>query len=243
MPTRRSRWGAVVILSGLLAACSTQAAAPPTTKAAKSAPTTTSSPTTTTLAPCGPFDPGPPFPPDSAQLAPLLLTLADLPADYGSVPSSIAGTLAEFNAAVPSSLPYNFVQYYYPWSPNIADGPSYFGLEVSEMLGEAPSAQTAQAMADNLNSVNNRCHPGTPLDLPGTEPNVIASESLGATYSSVIAYATKGPYVVQLTWANAPPPPTGNSSPPGAPTVPYSQLPTAAEMASVTDAALAQLPA
>jgi hypothetical protein len=207
------------------------------------APVTTVPFATTTLVPCGPFDPGPPFPQPSAQLAPLLFTLADLPADYGSIPSSIAGTLAEFNAAVPSNLPYNFVEYYYPWSPNSADGPTYFGLEVSEALGEAPSAQTAQTMADNLNSVNNRCHPGTQLDLPGTEPNVVASESSGATYSSVIAYAIKGPYVVQLTWANAPPPPTGNTSPPGAPTVPYSQLPTAAEMASIVNATLAHLPA
>jgi hypothetical protein len=71
---------------------------------------------------------------------------------------------------------------------------------------------------------------------------------LGATYSSVIAYATKGPYVVQLTWANAPPPTTGplppdSTLPPGTPTGPFSQLPTAAEMASVTIAALAHLPA
>lgn len=238
--------GAVVVLSVLLAACSTQAAVPPTTKAARSAPTTTASRTTKLLVPCGPFDPGPPFPQPSGQLAPFLLTLADLPSDYGSNPSSVTGTLGDFNAAVPSSLPYNFVEYYYPWSPNLADDSAYLGLGVSEMLGEAPSAQAAQTMAENLNSVNNRCHPGTPLDLPGTEPTVLASESLSVTYSSAIAYATKGPYVIQLTWVHS----EGDTS--SAPTTlptgslpigDLAQLPAAADMASVANAALAHLPA
>jgi hypothetical protein len=175
-----------------------------------------------------------------------LLTLADFPSDYGSIPSSIAGTLGEFNAAVPSSLSYNSVEYYYPWTPSSSADSDYIGLGVSEMLGEAPSAQAAQTMAENLNSVNNRCNPGTPLDLPGTEPNVIVCESLGVTYSSAIAYATKRPYVVQLTWVDE----LGETSagpttlPTGTlPTGDVAQLPAATEMASIANAALAHLPA
>jgi hypothetical protein len=235
--------GAVLVLSGLLAACSTQVAAPPTTRAPRSAPTTAVPPTNTTLAPCGPFDPGPPYPPLSPQLAPLLLTLADLPLGWASSPSSITGTLGAFNTAVPSSLPYNTVEYYDTGDPDSYDEPVYFGQGLSEMLGEAPSVQAAQALAENLTSVNDRCHPGTPLDLPGTEPDVVASVSLGVTYSSATAYATRGPYVIQLTWADALPPATGTLPTGTLPTSALAQLPPAAEMASIANAAVAHLPA
>jgi hypothetical protein len=249
--TRRARWevGAVAVLSGLLAGCSTQAVAPPTTKSARSAPSTTSPRTTTSLLPaaaCASFDPGPPYPPVSAQLAPLLLTLTDLPAGWASSPSGIVGLLGEFNSAAPSSLPSNGVSYYDTGDPDSYDEPVYFGQGVSETLGEAPSAQAAQMIMENLNSETNRCHPGTPLDLPGTEPNIIATVSLGATYSSAIAYATKGTYVVQLTWADALPQATAGATtlPPGTlPTGALAQLPPAAEMASIANAALADLPA
>jgi hypothetical protein len=229
--------GVVLILAGLLAACSVSQAVPPvTTKAAGLAPTTAEPPTTTTIVAsgaCAPFDPGPPYPPLSSQLAPLLLTLGDLPVGYASSPSGIVGVLGDFNSAAPSSLPYNTVNYYDTGDPDSYDEPVYFGQGVDEMLGEAPSVQSAQMMAVSLSSVNDRCHPGMPLDLPGTQPTVMASVSLGEKYSSAIAYATKGPYVVQLTWADALPQPTGTPA----------QLPTAAEMASIVTAALAHLPA
>jgi hypothetical protein len=237
--------GSVLVLSGLLAACSTQAAAPPTTKTAGSAVTTAVPPTTTIplhADACASFDPGPPYPPVSPRLAPLLLTLGDLPVGYGSSPSSIVGLLGEFNSAAPRSLPSNGVEYYDTGDPSSYDEPVYFGQGVSETLGEASSAQAAQMIMENLSSETNRCHPGTPLDLPGTQPNVVASVSLGVTYSSAIAYATKGPYVVQLTWADAPYPATGTSPTGTLPTDALAQLPPAAEMAAVANAALAHLP-
>lgn len=242
------RWAvcAVVALSGLLAACSTQAEAPPTTTAARSAPTTVVPPTTTIplhADGCASFDPGPPYPPVSAQLAPLLLTLGDFPSGYGSSPSYIVGLLGEFNSAAPRNLPSNGVEFYDTGDPSSYDEPVYFGQGVTETLGEASSAQAAQMIMENLISENNRCHPGTPLDLPGTEPNIIASVALGVTYSSAIAYATKGPYVVQLTWADAPYPATGTLPTGSLPTDALAQLPSAAEMASNVNAALAHLPA
>jgi hypothetical protein len=241
---RRATW-AVVVLSGLLAACSTHAAAPPTTKTSRSAPTTAVPPTTIPLHAdaCAFFDPGPPYPPVSAQLAPLLLTLGDLPSGYGSSPSSIVGVLGELNSAAPRSLPSNGVEYYDTGDPSSYDEPVYFGQGVTETLGEASSAQAAQMIMENLSSETNRCHPGTPLDLPGTQPNMTASVSLGVTYSSAIAYATKGPYVVQLTWADAPYPATGTLPTGTLPTDALAQLPPDAEMASVANAALAHLPA
>jgi hypothetical protein len=186
---------------------------------------------------CASFDPGPPYPPVSARLTPFLLTLDDLPAGYASSPSGIVGLLGEFNSAAPSSLPSNGVSYYDTGDPDSYDEPVYFGLGVSETLGEAMSVQAAQMIMENLSSETNRCHPGTTLDLPGTEPNVVASVSLGMTYSSAIAYVTKGPYVVQLTWAEALPPATGTL-----PTGTFAPLPPAAEMASVVNAALVHLP-
>jgi hypothetical protein len=230
---RRAKW-AVVVLSVLLAACSTQAAAPPTTKAPRSATTTKLPTTTTTLgasAGCASFDPGPPYSPPSTQLAPFLLTLDDLPAGYASSPSVTLGVLGEFNSAAPRSLLWNIVNYYDTGDPSSYDEPEYFGQSVSEMLGEAKSAQDAQSMLANLNMVNNRCNPGTPVDLPGTDPNVVASVSSGQTDLSAIAYAIKGTYVVQLTWEDLEPRHT------------QEQLPTAAEMASIVNAALAHLPA
>ena len=241
--------GLILVLSGLLAACSTQAAVPATTTTARSATTTAVPPTTTVPLPadaCTFFDPGPPYPPASAQLAPLLLTLADLPTGWASSPSAIVGNLGEFNSAAPRTLPSNGVSYYDTGNPDSYDEPVYFGQGVSETLGEAPSAQAAQTIMEHLNSETNRCHPGTPLDLPGTEPNIIASVSLGVTYSSAIAYATKGPYVVQLAWADALPVRTaGPTTLPREPlaTGAEAQLPPAAEMASTIDAALAHLPA
>jgi hypothetical protein len=184
---------------------------------------------------CASFNPGPPFASPSARLAPLLLTgddLPNLPNGWGSSPSAIIGVLGEFNSAAPGEIPYNSVDYYYTGNPDSYHEVVYFGQGVSEMLGRAPSPRAAQQMAGNLRAVNDRCHPGMPL-LLGTKPNVVARVSSGRTFSLAIAYVAKGPYVVQLTWANSLQQPTGS----------LAKLPSSSEMASIANAALAHLPA
>jgi hypothetical protein len=187
---------------------------------------------------CASFNPGPPFAQPSLRLAPLLLTDADAAAAgfAGSSPSGIVGPLGDFNSAAPRTIPFDGVSFYDTGNPSSYHEPVYFGQGLEEMLAEETSAQSADALAAKLATVNVRCNPGTALvALPGTEPSVNTRVSTGATYSSAIAYATKGPYVVQLTWATS-------SGPPGTPMPTLAPLPTAADMASVTNAALAHLP-
>jgi hypothetical protein len=184
---------------------------------------------------CASFNPGPPYASPAVRLAPLLLTdddLPNLPNGWGSSPSAIIGVLGEFNAAVPKVLPYNSVDFYYTGSPSSYHEVVYFGLGVSEMLGQAASPSAAERMAKSLKSVNGRCHPGMPIELLGTMPHVIASVSSGQTFSSAIAYVAKGPYLVQLTWADSLQQPMG----------PLAPLPSSTEMTSIANAALAHLP-
>jgi len=200
-----------------------------------------SKPTTTTLparstSECGSFNPGPPFSQPSLRLAPLLLTGADaaVAGFPGTSPSGIVGTLGDFNAAAPRTIPFDEISFYDTGDPSSYHEPVYFGRGLTESLAEETSAQSADALAANLAAINLRCYPGTTLEpLPGTEPSVSARVSIGPKYSSAIAYATKGPYVVQLTWAKSLGP---------RPTATFPPLPTAAEMAAITNAALAHLP-
>jgi hypothetical protein len=181
---------------------------------------------------CTTFNPGPPFSQPSLSLAPLLLTDDDAPGFTSSSPSGIVGTLGEFNSAAPRTIPFDAVNFYDTGIPASYDEPVYFGKGLYEMLAQEPTAQSANALAGSLASLNVRCNPGTAVELPGTEPRVNARVSLGHTYSSAIAYLTKGPYVVQLTWVTSLARPMRTLAP----------LPTASDMASTADAALARLP-
>jgi hypothetical protein len=137
-------------------------------------------------------------------LTPRLLALADLPAGYSSTPSTIIGAAGEFNAAVPASVPVAFVTFYDTGNPDSYDEPVYFGVGVGEELGLATSSSSATNLAEQLDAINLVCHQGTAIPLPGTAPAVDAREfalaSPDTRYVYAIAFASKGPYVVQLTW-------------------------------------------
>jgi len=172
----------------------------------------------------------------ASGLQPLLITLADLPAGYGTAPSAIIGAVGQFNGAVPGTVPVAGADFNDTGNPSSYHELANFGNGVDEMLGETTSTESAVSLAAQLAAVDAQCHPGPTIDLPGPVPDAVARETSGTTsdtsYAYAITYVTKGPYVVQLTW--------GFVQLLGATAV-YA-LPSPTSMAQEVDAALAHLP-
>jgi hypothetical protein len=143
----------------------------------------------------------------SPGLQPLLLALSDLPAGYSDSPSAILGNIAEFNSAVPANVPVATAVFYDSDNLSSYDEPAYFGVSVAESLGEAGSSSQAVSLSGQLTAVNAGCNPGSLVDLPGTPSGTVArmvtitTQTADSTYA--IAYATKGPYVLQMTWGTS----------------------------------------
>ncbi len=184
------------------------ASAPVTTSVAATAPVTTSvaasAPVTTAASQCVPVTMSPTASALAVGLRPLLLTLSDLPAGYSTSPSSIIGPIGDFNAAVTASVPVAAITFNDTGNPDSYDEPVNFGVGLSEALGEAVSAASATGISEKLATIDARCNPGPTVAIPGTVANVEARVFSGANsdqrYTYAIAYVTKGPYVVQLTW-------------------------------------------
>jgi hypothetical protein len=173
--------------------------------------------------------------PQAVALRSLLLTVLDLPPGYSTSPSVIMGTHGDFNAVAQLPELVAYVDFNDTGNPSSYHELVYFGLGVSEMIGKTTSARSAVRIAQRMRLLSRRCNPGTPVELPGTVPKLVAdvySGELGDSHFSYAAtYVTKGSYVAQLTWGDqllrgGPPP----------------DLPSPESMAQIVDVALSHIP-
>jgi hypothetical protein len=114
---------------------------------------------------------------------------------------------------------------------------------IVEALAKTASARSAVAFLEKVEATGRACGAtGTSLPLPGSVPNLMATESGGGSSAqnilSAIVFAVKGPYVVEVRWFNT----TLANPSSAAPTPAAPPLPPATVIGSVVDAALARIP-
>jgi hypothetical protein len=196
-------------------------------------------PPTTVVDPCGGVGPEPHSVASVADLEPLLLVASDLPSGYGTTGPGTT-SLPEFLAALPASVPEVVVNFNHALAPAAQGNPSD---GVSEALGLAPNDAQSAALVAHVLSVGQECNDlGPPIDLPGPISGLVVYDESGGGNSeeyinSAQLYASKGPYVVSITWFNSALTGVGSDAPTGAP-----PLPDPVAMAAVADAALDRLP-
>jgi hypothetical protein len=182
--------------------------------------------------------------PASAALDPLLLTTTGIPRGYVSSGVNTATSSLVFGGELPRSVPVAALSY----GEDVQVTGGLVMEDLDEALAEDTSGSAASALAEQLQTATAGCSPdsGT-VHLPGAVPGLVATtlmrsdvpttivtnEIVGASTAEV--YASKGPYLVEVSWANS-------LSPEGAGTAAPPPLPTPAMMATVVDAALGRLP-
>ncbi len=182
--------------------------------------------------------------PASSSLDRLLLTVSDLPHGYISSGPDGATSSLVFGGELPRSVPVAAITY--GEDSDVASGVAT--ERIDESLAQDTSAPAASDLAVQLQGVTAGCVSGsTTVHLPGTVPNLIATTSLRSQVpttlagsqsediSSAVVYASKGPYLVEVSWDNTLD--IFRSGP-----APQPALPTPSVMGSVVDAALAHLP-
>jgi hypothetical protein len=161
----------------------------------------------------------------------------DVPRGYATTgPETVNSMPPEFNGAVPQSVPLAYITFTMGRTTN---GPS---SGIVEALDQTTSPQEATDLLKGVNRLGTECDngTGTPVDLPGAVPNLVATVfNEGSSIESLLratAFATKGPFVMEIDWYSEAPVTGSEHAPVLAP------LPTAAIMGSVMDAALAHIP-
>lgn len=243
------RWLALIFattVTGMVfAACSSttpasidkKAATVTTTHPQTTSQTTTLAPTTTSACESSGTYPGP-FP-TVAQLAPLLLTVNDVPFGYTTT-GPHSSTFPEFDGAVSTAVPTAYITFSMGEDP----GPTF---DIIEAVAEATSPHAATSLLNHVNAVATECGfgAGTRVALPGVVPNLTATTTTGGTSNEYIStaevFTTKDRYLVEVRWFNSqyiPENPATETQTPGP-----QPLPTPTVMGSVVDAALAHIPA
>ena len=172
--------------------------------------------------------------PVTSTLDPLLLTAADIPPGYATSGPALTTTNLLFGDELPASVPVATISF------SASSGPA--SQSIDESLARETSAPAASAQAQQLENVNAECGYGgsTTVDLPGTVPHLAAITLLGGQrgkdISSAEVYASRGPYLLEVSWDNA-----LDTYGTGV-TGPQPALPSPAVMASVADAALDRIP-
>jgi hypothetical protein len=176
-------------------------------------------------------------------MEPLLLTAADVPAGYvtrGPQLSPPSGT-PEFFDALPSDVPVAYVMFSMNAGQDLGGvAPSQDGI--TEAIAKAASPGAAIALLQKVEAAVSACGgSGVSIVVPGSVPNLVASEQTGGTASQSIAtaevFAVMGNYIVEARWFNSNlANPTDQTSPAAAAT------PTAQAIGAVIDSALRRIP-
>jgi hypothetical protein len=235
-------WLAPVVVATVMGTASagcdsgTPTASPTTTVAQTTLPFTTVSPTTmpiTTIpAACNTDGSGGPV---ETQLDPYLLTLEDVPNGYTTPgPETVNSSPPEFAGVVPMSVPIAYITF------TMGDAPAGPSSVIVEALDRTMSPQQAESLLSRINSVDTECgdEGEQTVDLPGPVPNLVATiGNGGSSIQDLLAAtvcATKGPFLLEVSWFNGVITALVKGVPP--------PLPTPAVMGSVVDAALAHIP-
>jgi hypothetical protein len=182
--------------------------------------------------------------PASSSLDQLLLTVSDVPHGYISSGPDGATSSLLFGSELAPSVPVAAISY-----GEFSDSGS--GVEtdiINEALAEDTSVSAASSLAARLQRASAGCGPGSgTVRLPGPVPNLVATTRVRREVpttlvinqvvdaSSAEVYASKGPYLVEISWDN-----TSDITVSGALQQPALPAPTV--MGSVADAALARIP-
>jgi hypothetical protein len=178
----------------------------------------------------------------ASAIEPLLLTPGDVPAGYDTTgPQVTPPSGPEFYGAITPPVPVAHVEFSINSNPGPGGVPQSQDA-ITEAVAQVSSAQAAAALLQKVNAAAMACGAGGNLvALPGSVPNLFASETSGGTSSQTIATAqvvtVKGDYVMETDWFNSN---LANASSAMLPAP--APLPTPEVIGSVVDAALGRIP-
>jgi hypothetical protein len=175
----------------------------------------------------------------AVRLRRFLLASDDVPSGYTTKGAQTTGTAdSEFYASVPSTVPVWYIHFNKRPDVGQAEARTLPFYAISETIGEVDSPEVATQQMTRIMAAaeQDQCNPdGGTVAIPGSVPGLTAVEGFGGSSAGSLASATvlvaKGPYVVNVMW----------SSQSLSETATLTQ-PTAAEIASLVNTALARIP-